>query len=143
MRPLAHQALFVAALALAAPAAAQSKTAKATPAKAGGTAVQYPALDPSQVSLGADYMVQELHATEAQAQQLRAIEEDINNRIRANANDAPAEREAKERMLVAERNRREAAVLTKEQQAKKEQLQRDALKDQEAKYELGRQLQGK
>lgn len=143
MRPLVHHALFVAALALAAPAAAQSKTAKAAPAKAGSTAAQHPALDPSQVSLGADYMVQELHATEAQAQQLRAIEADINDRIRANANDAPAEREAKERMLVAERNRREAAVLTKEQQAKKEQLQRDALKEAEAKHELGRQLRSK
>lgn len=143
MRPLAHQALFVAALAFAGPVAAQSKTAKAAPAKPAASAVQQPALDPSQVSLSADYMVQELHATEAQAQQLKAIELDINDRMRANANDEPAEREAKERMLVAERNRREAAVLTKEQQAKKEQLQRDALKEQEAKHELGRQLRGK
>lgn len=88
-------------------------------------------------------MARELHATEAQAQQLQAIEQDINGRMRANANGEPAEREAKERELVAERNRREAAVLTKEQQAKKEQLQRDALKEQEAKHELGRQLRAK
>lgn len=92
------------------------------------------------VFFGADYLAQEVGATAEQAEQLRAIEADINGRLRAIEQESFDVRRPKEKTLLLERGQREAKVLTKEQLAKMDQMRQEVVREHEAKHELGRRI---
>lgn len=76
------------------------------------------------IVLSADYMVQELGLSEAQAEKLGSIEADLNQRERALAGLGLEERAAQGAVIAAERARLLASVLTPAQRQQAEELKR-------------------
>ena len=88
-----------------------------------------PNTDLNNYSLSADYMIQELGVNEGQADQLRSIELEINDQLRAIADEDPATRIPKEDELHAQRAKRVAKVLNADQINKMNDLKREHMKD--------------
>lgn len=88
-----------------------------------------PNADLNNYALSADYMIQELAVNESQADKLRSIENDINEQLRAVADEDPATRNPKEQALYALRAKEVARVLTAAQIQKMNDLKREQMKD--------------
>ncbi|HRQ83591.1 MAG TPA: hypothetical protein PLV70_00595 [Flavobacteriales bacterium] len=141
MKTHARYLMFAATMAVAGSALAQgSPTPPPGTAPSSAQAADEPDMDPAFVFFGADYLAQEVGATAEQAEQLRAIETDINDRLRNIEQDAPDVRSPKVKALLQERGQRETKVLTKEQLAKVDQLRQEVVREHEAKHELGRRI---
>lgn len=102
--------------------------------------ITVPVFTADDISLGAQYMAESVGATAEQTQALLETEADINERLRAVQHLDVDQRTAKERELMKERDRRDAAVLDKAQWAQVQQMRQQLAKEQTDAYRAKRDM---
>lgn len=100
-----------------------------------------PLMNPILIQLSAEFMVQELHLDENQAEKLRMIEEEINHEL-IKVDDLPeADRGPRQQALLQERTDRVEAVLTPVQADHLAEIKVHMLRDRAAKLAIQREAE--